>query len=537
MIRKLLTGICAFFAIVAAAHADTYTNRLGLDQPSCNSMNWCNSINNNWAILDSTVQTIPNTLIGINASGYGLMYGSVTLLGVGPVTFSESGSTITLTDSVLSSTNNWTAQQTFKNTVFISSTVSMNGSTGLAGNMFISDGSGFIPEWSSLNLAGGANYVQGILPASNLPATVAYYNSTGPFTANQTFNDFAVFSTSASIMYNLNIGSMTGSGLTNCNSSGDYLEYASSNGQFGCSTTYPAASIAAGSLGPSVIASSVGVSGSGANTYGSAVVVPVITFGVDGRLTSVSSATITASNPLVATNTWTADQIFNNYVAHTSSVTFSSNVYMTNGGTVTLSGALSMGSNKINNLANGSASSDAAAFGQITAANAGALPTTGGTMTGNISFSPTSTYGIVGSTTSDKAATGNVGEWQQQAQSGVNLGTSNQFANIASISISSGDWDVSGVVVLNLTTEVITGNCAVALSAFSNNTTTDHVMGDNQVYSGVTSSTSAQYSTWSIPSWRVSVASNTTIYLKGLATFTGAGTGGWYGRISARRMR
>jgi hypothetical protein len=131
------------------------------------------------------------------------------------------------------------------------------GSVGASGNMIVSSGVGFEPEWSALNLAGGSNYIQGILPAANLP----------PFISNQnTLQSGATFYVSSgTVAGQLTLGSTQGSGLTNCNSSGDYIEWASANGQFGCSTTYPAASVAAGSLGSSVIASSITL----ASMYGS----------------------------------------------------------------------------------------------------------------------------------------------------------------------------------------------------------------------------------------------------------------------------
>jgi hypothetical protein len=50
------------------------------------------------------------------------------------------------------------------------------GSTGASGNMIVSSGGNFLPEWSALNLAGGSNYIQGILPSANLPINVAYTN-------------------------------------------------------------------------------------------------------------------------------------------------------------------------------------------------------------------------------------------------------------------------------------------------------------------------------------------------------------------------
>ena len=60
-------------------------------------------------------------------------------------------------------------------------------------------------------------------------------------------------------------------------------------------------------------------------------------------------------------------------------------LYLTSGGTIFLYGnVIDAATHKIINLGNGSAAQDAAAFGQITAANAGALALSGGTLTGSL---------------------------------------------------------------------------------------------------------------------------------------------------------
>ena len=74
----------------------------------------------------------------------------------------------------------------------------------------------------------------------------------------------------------------------------------------------------------------------------------------------------------------------------------------------TMSGAIAMGSNKITGLTNGSASSDAAAFGQIASALTSYLPLSGGTMTGAVAMG---SHGITGlpaaSSTGDALSKGN----------------------------------------------------------------------------------------------------------------------------------
>jgi hypothetical protein len=56
IMRKFYT-LFALLSIGTLAHADTYTNRIGLDLPTCGSQNWCNSVNGNFQIIDSTINT------------------------------------------------------------------------------------------------------------------------------------------------------------------------------------------------------------------------------------------------------------------------------------------------------------------------------------------------------------------------------------------------------------------------------------------------------------------------------------------------
>jgi hypothetical protein len=186
----------------------------------------------------------------------------------------------------------------------------------------------------------------------------------------------------------------------------------------------------------------------------------------------------------------------------------------------TMSGAIAMGSNKVTGLANGSTSGDAIAWGQSFTSGA-------------ITFSPTTT-GIVGTTTNDSAASGKVGEYISASATNVSTSASATYTNIASVSLTAGDWDVSGVCDNYANTATVSGISAMALSAFSGNTTTDHVNGDNQIF--IVAPAAGNDTSGCIPTWRVSLASTTTIYVKGYATYS-AGQAKLFGRISARRVR
>jgi len=75
----------------------------------------------------------------------------------------------------------------------------------------------------------------------------------------------------------------------------------------------------------------------------------------------------------------------------------------------TMSGAIAMGAHKITGLTNGSATDDAAAFGQIASALTSYLPLAGGTMTGAIAMGSHKITGLTnGSAASDAAAFGQI---------------------------------------------------------------------------------------------------------------------------------
>ena len=137
-------------------------------------------------------------------------------------------------------------------------------------------------------------------------------------------------------------------------------------------TALPPNGVATGDLTGSYPNPSLAATGT-AGTYGSATAVPIITTDAKGRVTGVTTAAPSDSTKLP-----------------------------TAGGT--MSGAIAMGSNKITGLTNGSAASDAAAFGQIPTA----LPpngTAGGDLTGTY---PNPTIGYTSNfiTQAEKASQG-----------------------------------------------------------------------------------------------------------------------------------
>lgn len=150
------------------------------------------------------------------------------------------------------------------------------------------------------------------------------------------------------------------------------------------------------------------------------------------------------------------------------------------------------------------------------------------------SFSPSSTSGIIGTTTNDDAAAGSVGEYISSSVasgSAVSM-TSPNAANITSISLTAGDWDVEGFIqTVNNGATVMT--VLVGSVNSTSATTTNAADGGTNIWRGSLTGLNLALPTGAR---RFSLASTTTIYLVALATFT-TSTCTVYGSIRARRVR
>jgi hypothetical protein len=151
---------------------------------------------------------------------------------------------------------------------------------------------------------------------------------------------------------------------------------------------------------------------------------------------------------------------------------------------------------------------------------------------------PNSTSGIVGVTNGSNANAGVVGEYVSStvaSGSAVAL-TTNVFANITSISLTAGDWDISGTVALVNATG--TANFIYANGCISTTSATIGSLGQSWGLSYTTAQAIAYYTdfTQATPTTRLSLSGTTTIYLTARGVFTG-GTVNAYGIISARRRR
>lgn len=153
---------------------------------------------------------------------------------------------------------------------------------------------------------------------------------------------------------------------------------------------------------------------------------------------------------------------------------------------------------------------------------------------GNISFSATSTQGIVGTTTNDSAAAGNVGQVVSAVSGAQNMPASTQFGDLLSIALSSGDWIV-GANVLYAGLAVTATEAKIGISITSGNSGTGLVDGDNTLYF-LTATSLPETEAMTITNYRISLAANTTVYLKMLGVYT-VGTPQMAGRITGVRIR
>lgn len=143
--------------------------------------------------------------------------------------------------------------------------------------------------------------------------------------------------------------------------------------------------------------------------------------------------------------------------------------------------------------------------------------------------------GIVGDTTGGSAAAGIVGEYVSatvSVGSAVSL-SNNVTANVTSMSLSAGDWDVGGLVSFSPGAGTAMTGVFAAISTISATFLPTPGGGIAQVNPG---GTVGWVNTLVTGQVRIDVSTTTTVYLVAEASFSG-GTLAAYGFISARRAR
>lgn len=177
---------------------------------------------------------------------------------------------------------------------------------------------------------------------------------------------------------------------------------------------------------------------------------------------------------------------------------------------VAIRAVLDMNSNKIVNLSNGTVSTDAVAFGQLITNN------------------------IVATSTNDNATAGDMGETKSSdISSATNTPATTVRGDLTSISLTAGDWIVSGYVYFALNGATCTA-VEAAISSSSGDTTAGTTFGITRIdgYPPTGNTGNTIY----IGPVRISLSSTTTYYLKYQAIFS-AGQPQARGHIFAVRPR
>jgi len=182
--------------------------------------------------------------------------------------------------------------------------------------------------------------------------------------------------------------------------------------------------------------------------------------------------------------------------------------------------------------------SGATGTGNFVGANTPTLitPVLGAATATSIVFNPT-TSGIIGTTTNDSASAGKVGEVISSyitVSNQVSL-TNGIASNITSISLTAGDWDVSGSIWIAAASGTTMSAILGGISQTSGNVSGSVGEGQSSIELRLTFTAST---TQIIPvnSARILLSGTTTVYLVGLALFA-VSTCTAYGSIYARRMR
>ena len=134
----------------------------------------------------------------------------------------------------------------------------------------------------------------------------------------------------------------------------------------------------------------------------------------------------------------------------------------------------------------------------------------------------------LGITNGSNAAAGQIGEYIS-ASIGATAISSGVFTNLLSISLTAGDWEVSGGCA-------ITGSATNIVNIAGGSSATSATLGPGGSYFQQSGAANQSALVQSVPTFRYNVTTTTTIYLVVYAGFS-TGTASAFGLLQARRMR
>lgn len=153
-------------------------------------------------------------------------------------------------------------------------------------------------------------------------------------------------------------------------------------------------------------------------------------------------------------------------------------------------------------------------------------------------FAASGAFSALGTNTNDSAATGYIGEYiESLISTPTNVGgLTTAWGNMTSISLTKGDWEVTGIAYFTSNgATVLTTGSNMAISVNSGATTTDQVVGSNQIPVVAPGAAGIDRGAC-LSSYRILINATTTVYLKSQFSYSVA-TPQFQCRLSARRMR
>lgn len=155
-------------------------------------------------------------------------------------------------------------------------------------------------------------------------------------------------------------------------------------------------------------------------------------------------------------------------------------------------------------------------------------------LSSTMTISSATILNLAGTVLGDNAAAGMVGEYISSVPvTALSFPTSGNYGDLAAISLTAGDWDVSAVLASQANSATVT-TMSVGISSNTGNSSANLNEGDT-LLKGL-GPTAATDTSAAIPSVRLSLTATTTYYLKFAAGFSVAVPKA-LGRISARRIR
>lgn len=145
---------------------------------------------------------------------------------------------------------------------------------------------------------------------------------------------------------------------------------------------------------------------------------------------------------------------------------------------------------------------------------------------------------IKGTTTNDYASAGDVGEYIDSIINNSGTILSATFYDITSITLTPGDWDLSGCVVYGTGTASMTNYLfSLMIGINVGNDASDTSYGNNRVIWHESSATWINGTYGTLPILRKSISTTTVFYLKGYVDAFSSGNPEQYAKLCARRVR